>query len=59
MENWHEIIREIVFKLNIEHKDLAKLLYCSPAYVSRIFTGRDQPSKRIAKALNEMYEECN
>ena len=58
MENWYEIIREIVFKLNIKHKDLAKLLYCSPAYVSRIFTGKDQPSKRIAKALNEMYEAC-
>ena len=58
MENWHEIIREIVFKKNIEHKDLAELLGCSRAYVSRIFTGKDQPSKRIAKALNEMYEAC-
>ena len=58
MENWHEIIREIVFKNNIEHKDLAELLGCSRAYVSRIFTGKDQPSKRIAKALNEMYEAC-
>ena len=57
MENWHEIIREIVFKKNIEHKDLAELLYCSPAYVSRIFTGKDQPSKRIAKALIEMHKE--
>ena len=58
MENWHEIIREIVFKKNIEHKDLAELLGCSRAYVSRIFTGKEKPSKRIAKALNEMHEEC-
>ena len=58
MQDWHEIIRFILFKEDIDQKELALRLGCSRPYVSRIFTGKDKPSKRIAKALNEMYEAC-
>ena len=56
MQDWHEIIRFILFKENIDQKELALRLGCSRPYVSRIFTGKDKPSKRIEKELNEMYE---
>ena len=56
MKNWREIIRFILFKKDIDQKELAVRLGCSTAYVSHIFTGREKPSKRIAKALTEMYE---
>ena len=58
MKNWREIIRFILFKKDIDQKELAVRLGCSTAYVSHIFTGREKPSKRAEKALNEMHEEC-
>ena len=58
MQTWHEVIRFILFKENIDQKELAVRLGCSRTYVSHIFTGREKPSKRIEKALNEMYEAC-
>ena len=58
MKNWREIIRFILFKKDIDQKELAVRLGCSRGYVSNIFTGREKPSKRAEKALNEMHEEC-
>ena len=55
MENWHEIIRCILFKENIDQKELALRLDCSRPYVSRIFTGKDEPSMRVRGLLIEMY----
>ena len=54
MTNCKEIIDKVLVKHKIEQKDLAEKYGCSRAYISRVYTGKDQPSKRLINFINEM-----
>lgn len=56
MPSYKDIIDKVLLKHKIEQKELAEKYGCSRPYISRVYTGKDQPSKRLISFLNQMLE---